>query len=76
MKSQATRCTQEELAYLAYWQSKGFTFKRGEPIPLNTVTPPSLATRRPVLDAILALSSILTVLALAAGWLAKAAGLI
>jgi hypothetical protein len=76
MKSQATRCTQQELAFLAYWQSKGYTFKRGDPVPLNTVTPPSLATRRPVLDVVLALAGIVTVLALAGTWLAKAAGLL
>lgn len=53
MRNQATRCTPAELAYIAYWQSKGYTIKPGEPVPLNTVTPPSLATRRPVIDAVL-----------------------
>lgn len=53
MREQATRCTQAELAYLAYWQSKGYTIKPGEPVPHNRVTPPSLATRRPKIDAVL-----------------------
>lgn len=53
MREQATRCTQAELAYLAFWQSKGYTIKPGEPVPLNTLTPPSLATRRPKIDALL-----------------------
>jgi hypothetical protein len=75
MKPQATRCTQEELAYLAYWQDKGFTFKPGEPIPLNTVTPPSFATRRPILDALIGGLGVILVLAMAAAWLGKAANL-
>jgi hypothetical protein len=53
MRNQATRCTQAELAYLAFWESKGYTIKPGEPVPLNTVTPPSFATRRPKIDAAL-----------------------
>lgn len=53
MKPQATRTTQKQLAYLSYWQSRGFTFSRDEKAPENTVTPPSFATRHPILDAIL-----------------------
>lgn len=51
MKSQATRYTQEELAYLAYWEARGYRFKKGEKPPMNTVTPPSLAVSHPVVDA-------------------------
>lgn len=53
MRDQARRCTPQELAYLAYWRSRGYRIAVDEPIPLSTVTPPSLATRRPVLDALL-----------------------
>lgn len=53
MKPQATRTTQKQLAYLSYWQSKGYTFTRNETAPENTVTPPSFATRHPITDAIL-----------------------
>lgn len=76
MRKQATRCTQQELAYLAHWQSKGYRFKRGEPIPTSTMTPPSLATRRPILDAVLGGLVLLAGFGAMAGiWLAKAAGL-
>lgn len=40
MKSQATKCTQQELAYLAYWQARGAKFGRDEKIPTSTCTPP------------------------------------
>jgi hypothetical protein len=40
MKSQATRCTQKQLAYLAYWQARGYTFGRDDVIPECTMTPP------------------------------------
>lgn len=76
-QQQATRCTQEELAYLAHWESKGYRFERGEKPPMNTVTPPSLATRHPVLDALLGGLVLLAGFgSLVAFWLAKAAGLI
>lgn len=77
MRNQATRCTQEELAYLAHWQSKGYRFKPCEKPPMNTVTPPSLATRHPVIDALLGGLILLAGFgSLVAYWLAKAAGLI
>lgn len=40
MKSQATRCTQAQLAYLVYWKARGNTFPRDAVIPENTLTPP------------------------------------
>ena len=48
MKEQATRCTQKQLASLAYWQERGYTFPRGAVIPEKTNMPPadwSLPTR-------------------------------
>lgn len=76
MREQATRCTRADLAYLAYWQSKGYTIKPGEPVPLNTLTPPSLATRRPVLDAAIGGVIILAALGMVGLWIAKAAGIV
>ena len=32
-KPQATRCTQSQLAYLAYWQALGYTFDRDAVMP-------------------------------------------
>lgn len=51
--TQATPVTQKQLAYLAYWQQRGYQFKRGDAIPESTmVRPGQLATRRPFLDAV------------------------
>lgn len=36
MKPQATRVTQKQLAYLAYWQQRGYTFDRDAVIPEST----------------------------------------
>ena len=51
-KPQATKCESKQLSYLSYWQSRGYRFKRGEKAPENTITPPSFASRHPVLDAV------------------------
>jgi hypothetical protein len=37
---QATRATQKQLAYLAYWQRLGYQFGRGDVIPESTEIPP------------------------------------
>jgi ABC-type phosphate transport system permease subunit len=76
MKTQATRCTQRELAMLAYWQSKGIQIRRDQRIPLSTEMPPSFATEHPVLDALLGGFSIILPVAMAAYWLGKAAGVL
>ena len=39
-RTQATRCTQKQLAYLAHWQALGYTFPRNAVIPESTLTPP------------------------------------
>lgn len=75
MKAQAKRCTRKELAYLSHWRGKGFMIGINDPIPLNTVTPPSFATRRPIVDALVGGVLVICVLALAAAWLGKAARL-
>lgn len=41
MRTQATRCTKAQLAYLAYWQARGHTFPRDAVIPESTLTPPA-----------------------------------
>lgn len=54
MHLQATRTTQKQLAYLAYWQDQkhgGYRFAKNELAPENTVTPPSFASRHPIIDA-------------------------
>lgn len=76
MREQATRCSQADLAYLAYWKAKGYDIKPGEPVPHNTLTPPSLATRRPVLDAAIGGAIIVTALAMVGLWIATGAGLL
>ncbi len=75
MRAQAKRCTQKELAYLSYWRRQGFNLAIDDPIPLNTFTPPSLATRRPIVDALVGGLLVIAVLALAGAWLGKAAGI-
>lgn len=39
-RTQATRCTQRQLAYLAYWQARGYHFPRGVVIPESTSIKP------------------------------------
>lgn len=51
MHSQATRTTQKQLAYLAYWQARGYRFGRNELAPESTATPPSFASLHPIIDA-------------------------
>lgn len=75
MKAQAKRCTRKELAYLSHWRRNGYMLGINDPIPLTTVTPPSFATRRPILDALLGGVLVIVVLALAGAWLGKAAKL-
>lgn len=39
-KPMATRCTQKQLAYLAFWQARGYQFGRDDVIPESTCIPP------------------------------------
>lgn len=75
MKSQATKLNHQEQAYWDHWTSKGYRFKPGEKPPMSTVTPPGLATRRPILDALIGFLIISKVLALLGFWMYKAADL-
>lgn len=36
MKTQATRMTPKQLAYLSYWQARGYQFGRNDRIPEST----------------------------------------
>jgi hypothetical protein len=76
MRTQAKRCTRKELAYLSHWRRNGHLLGVNDPIPLSTLTPPSLATRRPILDALLGGLISVGVITLAGAWLGKAAGLL
>ena len=73
--NQAKRCTQQELAYLTHWRSKGYAPSIDDPIPLNTVTPPQFATKHPVLDALAGAAIVVVVISMAGMWLAYGAGL-
>ncbi len=71
----AKRCTQKELAYLAYWRQQGYMLSIDEPIPLSTLTKPSFSTRRPILEAVLGGLIIVGACVLMGAWLGKAARL-
>jgi hypothetical protein len=75
MRAQAKYCTTRELKMLTHWRSEGFQLGIDDPIPLSPLTPPSFATRRPVMDAFA--GGCIAVLAVLAGctWLAAGAGL-
>lgn len=75
-KSCATRCTQRELAMLAYWKSKGIQIRRDQKIPLSTETPPSFAVDHPIIDAAIGGFCIILPVAMADYWLGKAAGVL
>lgn len=76
MRQQAKKCSQKELAHLSYWRERGFKFGVGDKVPMNTVTPPSFATRHPIADALLGVGIIATVCSMAALWVAVGAGII
>lgn len=76
MKPQATRCTQRELAMLAYWQQRGFDMRKNRHVPLSPETPPSFATDHPIADAMIGLGIIVMIFSGAAFWIATAAKLV
>jgi hypothetical protein len=75
MRTQAKHCTRKELAYLSHWRRNGYLITIDEPIPLSTLTPPSLATRRPIVDALVGGLLVVVCLTAAGAWLGKAAGI-
>lgn len=40
MKSQATKLSPKQQAYLSYWEKRGYRFQQGDKIPESTSTPP------------------------------------
>lgn len=75
MRIQAKYCTHKELAYLSHWRRNGYLITIDEPIPLSTLHAPSLATRKPVVDALVGGLVVVSTLLLAGAWLGKAAGI-
>ena len=66
---QATRCTQLQLVYLAYWQALGYTFSRDAVIPESTLIKPyawNLPSR-----AVLAVSAVMLAAVYLILWWAK-----
>lgn len=76
MRQQAKKCTRKELSYLSHWRSRGFFLSIDDDIPLSTMTPPSFATRHPILDALAGVVIIAIVVGLSVLWVARGAGLI
>jgi hypothetical protein len=74
-QSQATRLTKEQCAMFDHWTCKGHKFRAGEIPPKSTQTPPSLATRCPVIDALIGLFVIVFVMLLLGLWVYYGAGL-
>jgi len=74
-RPQAKRCTQKELAYLSYWRRNGYVLGIDDPIPLSTITKPSIATRRPVIYVLACILVIAVALSFGFAWLGKAAGI-
>lgn len=75
MRTQAKRCTRKELAYLSHWRRNGYLLGINDPIPLSTCTPPSFATRRPVLDAFAGGCIAVVAVLMGCTWIAYGAGL-
>lgn len=75
MRTQAKRCTRKELAYLSHWRRNGYMLTIDDNIPLSTLTRPTLATRKPIIDAVVGGLVIVSSLTLAGAWLGKAAGI-
>ena len=68
-RTQATRFTQRQLAYLAHWQALGYTFDRDAVIPESTLIKPyawSLPRRVDLLVSAVMLAAVFIVLKVAA----------
>lgn len=75
MRAQAKYCTKREIRWLNHWRHEGYTLTIDEPIPMCEFTPPSLATRRPVLDALVGAAITVAAILMGGMWLASGAGL-
>lgn len=76
MRQQAKKCTRKELSCLSHWRSRGFKFGINDKVPGSKYTPPSFATRHPILDALAGVAIIFFVVGLCVYWVARGAGLI
>lgn len=63
MKPQATRVTQKQLAYLAYWQARGYTFGRDAVIPESTSIPPRHAEQPKPIELIASAAMLIVLIA-------------
>lgn len=52
-KPQAVKATPEELAYLSFWRQRGYHIGPNDPIPCNTMTPPTWERRHPIKGALI-----------------------
>lgn len=59
MKTQATKATPKQLAYLAYWQARGYRFGRYEAIPENTCITPSKWDRPRAIELVATLAALI-----------------
>lgn len=75
MKTQATKLSRSEQRSWDHWTSKGYRFKAGEKPPKSLHTPPGLAERHPVIDAIAGVFSIFFIVGLAIYYVYVASGL-
>jgi hypothetical protein len=77
MRTQAKRCTEKELAYLAHWRGEGYMLTIDQTIPLNTMTPPvsKVQMRRKISGIVFGSLIIAGTLGLFGVWFGKAAGL-
>lgn len=73
-RPQATKENPRQAAFRAYWESRGYSFAWDELAPESTVTPPSFATRHPVLDAGLGALIIAVAIIVGVAGLLKAGG--
>ena len=75
MRTQAKYCTNKELAYLSHWRRNGYHLSIDDKIPLSTLTPPSFATRSPLLDAFAGGCIAVAAVLMGCTWLAVGAGI-
>lgn len=61
MKTQATRMTQKQLAYLSYWQARGHQFGISEAIPENTCITPSKWDRPRAIELVATLAAMIAI---------------
>lgn len=76
MKSQATRCTQKELAMLAYWEERGIQIRRDQPIPMSTTDRQDYMDSNIIADFLLGMGVIICIVSGIGFWIGRAAGVL